>query len=335
MKNLVYVAIISWIAFLACNTDTSQSKVPITMQSDSVKIDSITQLINKNPRKASLYAERSKLMMDKGLMNKAIIDLVIANQIDSLNPEYYLNLSDFYLRIGKSEVVNDILQKGNKLIPENKDILYRLGNLNLYIQDYKKANEYLNKALEIDRYFAEAYFSKGLLYNETGNKDKAIENFQFAVEREPEYYDGYIQLALLYAEKSDSLALDYYDNALRIIPASYEALYGKAYFYQEIEQLENAIKSYNYILENIEGVFPEVYFNLGYINMLFYADYMEAIKQFESATIAEPQFFEAWYNVGYCYEQIGNKVEASKNYKKSLEIKPNYDLAIKGLNRLE
>ena len=336
MKRQIIVFAITSFLFISCNQNKSNSfESKSNIKSDSIKIDSLTKLIKRNPKKASLYANRSQLFIAQGELTNAIKDLVIANTIDSLNAEYYIELSDFYLRLGKSEVVNSLLQKGNKLIPDNRDILYRLGNLYFYIQDYNKAVEYLNQAIEIDRFYAPAYFSKGLVYYEIGKTDIAIKNFQTAVEREPDYYDAYIQLGLLYLEKSDSLALDYYENALRLSPASYEALYGKAMFYQKTKMLNDAIKTYRNILNNLDGDFPMVYFNLGYINMIYYEDYKTAISQFDSALIPEPKFIEAVYNKGFCYEQLNNQKKAIELYNQALEIQPDYDLANKGLIRLD
>ncbi len=336
MKVLPIIIAIALTSTIACHqNNTSQKNRQTAELSDSLKIDSLTRLINKNKRNADLYAQRSKLHIDQGHLTEAIKDLVFANQIDSLNPEYYLHLSDFYLRMGKSEVVNSILLKGNKLIPDNKDILYRLGNLYFYIKDYKKSIQYLNKSLEVDRYYSKAYFSKGMVYKELENIKKATENFQFAVEREPDYYDAYIQLGLIFSEKNDSLALDYYDNALRLIPKSYEALYGKAMFYQQNKRLDEAQKTYRHILDSISIELPVIHFNTGYIDMFYYANYKNAIIHFDSALMYKPKYIEALNNKAYCYEKLGNKKRARENYKKVLEFSPNYDLAVKGLNRLD
>lgn len=336
MKKLSVIACILWLGLLACQQNKPQGeRAKTTISSHSLSVDSLTQLILNNPREASLYAERSKLMIANGKLTEAIRDLVMANQLDSLNPEYYTHLADFYLRMGKSETVSSILSRGNRLIPDNKDILYRMGNLYFYIQDYKQAMEYLNKALEVDPYFAEAYFSKGLLLNETGNAQKAIEYFQIALEREPDYYDANIQLGLLYAAKNDSLALDYYDNALHLVPDSYEAYYGKAMLYQQLELPEKALEIYEYMVTHLPGEFAEVHFNRAYIEMFFYANYPEALRLFDKAIAIEPSFVEAYSNKAYCYEQLGETGNARSNYLKALELRPNYDIAVKGLNRLD
>ena len=337
MMRLYLVFIVAiLVACISCKNKNSESENIRTIElPDSIKIDSLTNLIIKNPKKADLYAERSDIQFRQGEINKAINDLLIANSLDSLNPDYYIKLADFYLQLGKSEVINKILMKGNHLIPDNKDILYRLGNLYFYIQDYKKAMAFLNHAKNIDPYFAEVYFTKALVLKEIGDTVRAVENLQIAVEREPNYYDAYVQLGLLYAIKSDSIALDYYDNAINIVPNSYDAYYGKAYFYQQNERPEEAIKIYNEMLRVLSNELPAVYHNLGYIEMVYYANYSDAIVYFDSSLMYSPVYPQAYYNKGYSYEQLNNFNEARKAYSKALEQAPNYDLAISGLNRLD
>jgi tetratricopeptide (TPR) repeat protein len=172
MRVIIIFAIALFsVALLSCG-DVTSSKTGDSKQSDLLTIDSLTFLIQKNPHDAKLYAQRSKLYADSGKLNNAVKDMIFANKIDSLNPEYYIVLSDLYLSLGKSEVVNDLLIKANHLIPNNKDILFRLGRLYFYIQDYKKAVEYLNKTIEVDNYFAEAWFVKGLVYSELGKRQR-------------------------------------------------------------------------------------------------------------------------------------------------------------------
>lgn len=336
MRNKIYPILLVLILAWSCtsNTNTKNQSTTVTL-SDSLKIDSINTLIRENPKQAHLYAERSELHFNLGNINQAIADLHIANAIDTLNPQYYLQLADFYLQLGKSERVNKLLMTANKISPDNKEVLYRLGNLYFYVNKHKKALKFLNQASTIDPYFAKVYFSKALVLLEMGDTSKAVTNLQIAVEREPDYYDAYMQLGLLYATRNDSLAVDYYDNALRIIPNSYEALYAKAYFYQKTEQLQKAVNVYNQMLLDLSDELPMVHHNLGYIEMIYYQNYNAAITHFDNAIKYKPDYTQAYSNKGYCYEQLHNKTAARKAYKKALEITPNFQFSVQGLNRLD
>jgi len=69
--------------------------------------------------------------------------------------------------------------------------------------------------------------------------------------------------------------------------------------------------------------------------MVDYANYKHAINSFDSALIYMPEYTDALCNKAFCYEKLGNKAEARKAYKRTLELVPNYEIAILGLNRLD
>lgn len=298
---------------------------------DSASIDSLSLLIKNDPKQAELYGQRAKLWFKTGEIANALTDYTIANKLDSLNPEYYTQLADLYLQMGKSEITRDILSKANKLIPGNIQVLYRLGNLYFYVKEYKKANEYLDAAIQVDPFFAQTYFTKALLLKEKGDTAKAVDNLQIAVEREPEYYDAYMLLGVLYSAKPDSLALAYYRNALRIIPDSYEALYGIAMFYQGNGNPEKALETYNYIIGHVDKKLPNIYYNMGYVEMYYFEDYQRGIARYDSAIILNPAYKEALCNRAYCYKQLGDKNKARSDYQQALKIDPEYKTAMEGL----
>jgi tetratricopeptide (TPR) repeat protein len=324
------------ITLASCNGPQSdKSEQEVNASRDSIQIDSATQLIRENPQNALLYSNRADIYLKQGNLAGAINDLSIANRIDSLNPDYYIKLADFYFQLGRSETINKLLLKGNTLIPYNKEILYRLGNLYFYIQNYKNALIYLDKATTVDPFFAQAVFTKGLVFKEIGNRTKAITCFETAVKQDPHYYDAYMQLGLLFAAQNNPKAVDYYNNALLIMPNSYEALYGKALFYQQTKNLDKAVETYRYMLDEVSNDFPAVHFNLGTIEMDYYSNYYRAISYFDSALMFKPIFPEALCNRAFCFEKSGKNSEARTDYTKALEQSPNYKLAVDGLNRLD
>ncbi len=332
------ILFVSVLLVIACNNKSLETNIENESvnyeNTDSVKLDSLTILIQENPKNDKLYAERSVVYQDLGQRTKSLNDLTIANNIDSLNVEYIIQLSDIYLQFGKSHISRDLLLRANKLEDKNIQVLYRLGNLYFYIQDYKVAIEYLKKARDVDPFFAPVYFTYGMIKKELGDTATAIEQFQIAVEREPNYYDAYIVLGALHSQLKDSVCLDYYRNALHILPNSYEAKYAMAMFYQQNEKPEQALQIYKTIVNN-NNAFPNVYFNMGYVEMIFFNEYNTANSYFDSAIAIQPLYSSAYSNKGYCFEKLNDKINARKSYQKALEIEPNMEVAVLGLNRLD
>jgi len=336
-KNYI-LGFIVLVLSIACNQTPENSinnNVTNHHFNDTLIIDSLTALITNNPQKSSLYAERSLAYERIGKLTKSISDLSSANELDTLNIDYYVKLSDKYLQFGRSEKTRELLLKANRIDASNVEVLYRLGNLYFYVKDYKQAVLYLKQAKSIDPFLAPLYFTYGMIYKEKGDTINAIEQFQIAVEREPDYYDAYVMLGSLRAGQGDSIALAYYRNALRIIPDSYEANYAIAMFYQLNNKPEQAIKAYKQILDVSRKKYPNIFFNLAYIEMIFYGEYNSALAYFDSAIQIQENYPAAFCNIGYCYEQLNDKTNAVYNYKKALQLEPNFNIAVLGLERLK
>ena len=189
--------------------------------------------------------------------------------------------------------------------------------------------------MKIDPNHYRIYFLAGLNYTDMGDTTKAIENFQIAIEKNPNLYDGYIMLGLLYAGQKDTLALAYYDNALKLNDKSLEAYYNKAMFLQSIKRFDQAVKIYQFIIDSVDAGYKYAYYNIGYINMVYFKDYDKGIECFSKAIELDNKYAEAYYNKGVCYEMQKNYPKARLEFQTALRIRENYNKAIEGLNRIE
>jgi len=183
-------------------------------------------------------------------------------------------------------------------------------------------------------YNAQAYFLKGFNFLEMGDTTRAVSSFQTTVEQDPEHFEAYMQLGLLNSIKGDSLAIDYFENALEVEPNNKEAMYGIAMFQQENEMYNEALKTYHEILEYHPN-FREAHYNLGYVHMYYLQLYRQASLHFSDAIEVDPNYYQAYYNRGYCFELLGDVNNAIKDYQQSLAIEPSYDLAAKGISRVK
>jgi tetratricopeptide (TPR) repeat protein len=128
--------------------------------------------------------------------------------------------------------------------------------------------------------------------------------------------------------------VEYLNSAIKIRPNTIQPYYQLALFFQENEQIQKAITTYQAII-GIEPDFVFAYYNLGYINLVYLRDFDKAIEYFTKVVEIDPGYAEAWYNRGWSYELAGNAGLARKDYEKTLEIKTNFQLAVDGLNRLD
>ena len=243
------------------------------------------------------------------------------NLKDTTKAAYYLNLSDKYFVANKTGKAKDALEKALKMEANNIEVLMKLAELYLYVEKHQESINYVNKVLQIDQYNSKAYFIKGMNYKEIGDTSKAISSMQTAVEQDPDYYAAYMQLGILNAAKKNPIALDYYNNALKINPASKEAYYAKGKFFQDMSQWKTAIETYQELLR-LDPDFKNAYYNLGVIYFLHLKLFDKSISFFDEAIRTDPQYAEAFFARGTCYQAMGNMDRASEDLKMAHKINP-------------
>ncbi|MDP1845623.1 MAG: tetratricopeptide repeat protein [Candidatus Moranbacteria bacterium] len=106
-----------------------------------------------------------------------------------------------------------------QVAPSGQQIHNNLGDVYARQKDYAKAIEEFQKAIDINPNYADAYHNLGNTYQTIGENDKAVEYFQKALELNPQLWQSYQNLAAIYfnAEQYD-LALENIKKAAEINP---------------------------------------------------------------------------------------------------------------------
>jgi tetratricopeptide (TPR) repeat protein len=330
-----FLFVISILLAVACNPD-SNSNTYIVSDSDSkpmTYLDSISNVIVEDPNNSNNYYRRALFFYREGEYDQALADIERAINIDDSVAEYFYLEGNIYYDDNMFENSFKSYQAAVDLDNEHVEAILKLSSLELALENYQLSLDMVNKALKVDPMNADGYFLKGFIYLDGGDTATAISSFRTAVEVNSDHYNSYIMLGKLYASEKHEYADDYYDNALRIRPNSIEALYNKGVYLQSIEEYDEAYLLYDQIIE-LDSSSYFAYYNRGYMMLISDSSYSGAIKEFEKSLKYYPYYFEAYYNIGLCYENQGDFEKAEEYYKKSLEINPQYDLAAFGLSRL-
>lgn len=337
MKKLLVQLVVFILFFSSCTTKTNDKELLDTNLTDAGN-DSIllafNERIRKNPNDPEVYHERALYYFEqKNDVEQAFADMRRVFTIDTTTSKYFVTLADLYLAKGMSGNVKASLNKAIEIDSKNIAAYTKLAEMNLYIKDYNACLKTADNVLKIDIYNPRAYFIKGMAFKELGDTAKAASSFQTVVEQDPEYYNAYIQLGLLYSAIKNPLALDYLNNALNLQPQSIEAYYAIAMFFQETGNINKAIEVYNTILK-IDPTYNDAHFNLGYIAMVMQNDMAKAIKHFSDNISYHPNNYEAYYMRGLCYERMKDKASAERDYRQALNLYPQYDNAAIALGNL-
>jgi len=141
-----------------------------------------------------------------------------------------------------------------------------------------------------------------------------------------------MQLGQIFHLLGDTTALVYYNNALNLSPSNEMVLYNKALFYQSMLDWNKALDAYAE-LHKVNKFHSSGHYNLGFIHMEL-GLYDVASNNFSDAIYSDSEFYEAYYSRGNCFETLGNIAQAESDYKRAIDINPEYIYAIEALESL-
>jgi tetratricopeptide (TPR) repeat protein len=341
--NLVFILAVI-ISFTSCDSkENIDSALPVDTVA-VIEIDSLEYLTNNiksNSNNPKNWADRSYFFLSQGSVKDALIDMSTAVELDSNNIQYRTDYANLLVATLDLENAMQNYEFVLSVDSSNANAYVGIGRIYALIENPGMATGYLNKAYEIDPHLSEAYFLEGLIYRSdyyaTGREDswnRALTSFQTAVEQNPKYYAAYIEMGVMNDERQNDIALDYYNSALAIAPNSTEAWYNKAMFFQMREKLEEAKICYRTIID-LDSNYTQAYYNQGYIKLVFEKDYDSSIIFFERSLEVDSLYYFAYNNIGLSYEKLGDNEKAKLNYRKAIEINPDFKLAKDNLHSLK
>ncbi len=328
------IALPLWLCCLlfACNPNAGPEKTNTPKNKANAALDSITDLIQRNPKDPFAYAGRAQLYFERNNYDAALTDLQSAITLDSMQPPFYHLLTDVYLQYFKSWQGLRTMQKAAELFPQHIPTLQKLSTTQLMLKQYDESMKTIERIFSIDPQNADGFLTLGLNLKEMGDTARAINSFQKAVNYNADLIDAWINLGQLHESKGHKIAGKYYESAVQIASDDVLTLHARADYYTRMNLLPEALSDYKRITE-IKPDYETAFFNSG----LLYLDLDStalAFTQFDNTINIAPLHVRAHYFRGYCSELLGNKEEAKADYRKALSFSPDFNLAIQGLNRL-
>ena len=337
-KNLIILGLL--LALFACNntpkpeTDNipTEPAAPVTVTeaiqllSDSIAMDSTD---------AHLYVSRAKAYFANEQIGQAMVDINKSLQLDPNNMDIYLLLADVYYALGDQENIASTLNRAVEINSLDARPIVKLAELNFLQQNFNLAIGYVDKALGLSSYNPRAYFVKGMCYmaakQDTVN---ALKNFQLASEQDANFYDPVEQISRIYAVQQPPYTLDYLRKAQQQFPDMPTTRYELALYLQSHGEPEEALLHYDTLLMERPDNYIVLY-NKGYVNYVYLENNEVALDYFNQALSMNPSYLDAYYNKGRVLEQMGDYSQAMEIYKEVLKRQPDYQLAIKAINRIQ
>lgn len=310
----------------------AEKKDSLIEKINSPELKAINEQLLKEPDNAEFYNKRARLYIQLQQLDEALGDAIRATKLDTTKAAYYVTLADIYFANNKTRFAKQTLEATVKQFPENTEALLKLGELFFLVRQYENAILHINKALKVDENLAQAYYLKGSVFKEMGDTAKAISSMQTALEQDNKYFDAFLDIGILYASRKNPLAMEYYNNALKLRPNDENTLFAKAKLLQDLNRIEECIVMYQQVLKMNKNN-KNVLYNLGAISLNMKKDAKTAIDYFSNAIAVDPKYTEAYFARGVSFEMLKDMNNAKADYNMCLQITPNYEPALDALNR--
>lgn len=324
MKTAVF-GIVLVLGLISCKTE----------EPDNVEDLTIDESIEKYEDSVELLVERGRGYLEEFEFKLAMSDAAKAFRLDStkkvvkhfyadvLNNRPNRSVEDVYIA---QRHYKDLLKGDGK----NPEFLVDLASTYSMQQDFDQAFEYINNALKVNPRFREAYQLKGSIYRALGQTDLMKSSYETAVQQDPEFYEGYLMLGAIYQEEKNPLCIEYFTTASQIKPHESEAKYSVAYAKQHFGKEDDAIEMYRSMSKDTSDYYAsQAWFQLGHMKQFRYGD-IDSAKYFYSQAIkVEPRLYQAYHNLGICYDREGDKTNALRSFSKALKHNPEFELSRK------
>lgn len=278
------------------------------------------QKLNLNNLRANYYFNKGNALFNEKKYPKAVTEYEQAVKYNPELKEAFRYIGESYKMIyapGKESVDNvergakalAALNKAYEIDPDNKEIIYSLGDMYDKLHDVSNAEKMFLRIIELEpgnmnNYYIAAEFYKRYSGETKELKKKAEQMYLRRIETDPDAVQGYAYMANYYDNLPTSdfkdkfdLALEYHEKRLSIAPDSAEVLYtigvnrfNKAYqlqnFLSDFEKAEVAAQSEQAFLKAIE-IDPSFANSFAYMKMLYINVHAKVFPEKEGRYLAE------------------------------------------------
>jgi tetratricopeptide (TPR) repeat protein len=333
---LIFLVSACLLAAGSCKSDPKdQQNAGADAQIDP-ELGRLNALLIQEPDNDSLLFRRAEVYYNLDGFDEALNDLNAAIKIDSLHPQYYHLLADVlldYARPNDSKRAIDVLLTAAYLFPGRVPTLLKLSEFQLIVRQHDDALATLDKILQKDPQNAEAFFMAGRVALDKGDTTRAVASLQKSVQFDADNADAWRFLGRIFSNRNNPLAVQYFDNALRVDSNDLESREFKGAYFKRRGEFNRAFEVYRDIVVRNPD-YSNAYFDMGMI-YLELDSLQKAYDHFDLAIKTDPLFVMAYYYRGHASELQGNIAAAKADYQQASGMAPNLAEPRAALERLK
>jgi tetratricopeptide (TPR) repeat protein len=306
----------------------------------SEEIESYDRALEINPNDSRVWNRRGATLDDLGMYQEAIDSYDHALK---LNPDYayaWHNRGNSLGNIGKYEEAITNYNYALKINPDNAGAWKHRGNSLHSIGRYEEAIASYDRSLELkpddtiwdkqeivslnlNRYEAEIWYSRGYALDQLGRYEEAIASYDRNLELSSDNYAVLYRrgIALLNLNRYEA-AITNYNRMIELNPENYTAWNSLGFALLNLDRYEAAITSYDHSLQlNPDN---DTAWNGRGIALRKLGRYEEAIASYDRSLELKPDNDEVWHNKGWAFYKWGKYQEALNAYQQAINIKPDH-----------
>lgn len=334
-KRLAVLCLAMALLITACDNETKKpTQAPVeTTEVEKDLIGMLSDSIAKNENRDDLYLQRAKAYVEQEQVGAAMVDVTKAIEVNPKNIDAFLMLADIYYMLGDQANITATLNRALEADPYDSRPMVKLAEINMLQQNYDLALGYIDNALKVSTFNPRAYFVRGMIYMAKQDTTAALRHLLTSREQDADFFDPCYEVCKIYNAQNSPLAEPFLRSTVSHFPEQPLARYELALYLQDHDKPEEALLHYDTLLSMQPGN-SRLLFNKGYVYFVYLGDNQKALDYFSQALDNDPNYLDALYNKGHVLEQMGDYVQAKTIYSQVLKIKPNYELAVKAINRI-
>lgn len=293
---------------------------------DSDKFDQLFQnLLLKSGNDTYLAEEIASFYAKKGLIDKSISYLNIALKADNTRIGIYKKLNSLYIYTNRIESAIQLYEKALKKLPHNIEFYDDLADFYLKNKESnQKIIDLFILAIKKNPNESNLYVDLGDSFYNDKNTEKAIENYNKALDLNKNNIEAYGKLIALYFDKNDNdNSIKYAKNAVKDNPNYFSAYLWLGSTYVRTKAIDKAIESFKEAIK-LSPNNPNCYNSLAlaYIDK---AEYNLAIEYFSKALDISPNNNQTLVYIADAYAKKGDFDKAQNIYTQALKNDPYND----------
>lgn len=231
----------------------------------------------------------------------------------------------YKLEKGKSLHLSGKLNEAKKIYkdilltnPDNFLANHLLGVLEIQLQNYYNAEDFIRKAIKLDPKSHSTFNNLGVVLRELNKHEESLDAYGKAVELKRDYAEGYNNLGIAYRNLKDyEKSLENYCKAIEFKSNYAEAYNNRSIVYRLRKEFKRAYDDSCDAIK-LKSDYAEAYYNRGLVS--FETNQFEfALKDFNLSINYKKNFAEAYRARGDSFFKLKNYYEAVNNYKIAMD----------------